>query len=35
MPEMNWPQMGEYMYTAQLPTEEAVFEYIHFVTDRK
>ena len=35
MPEMNWPQMGEYMYTAVLPTEDAVHEYIHFVQDRK
>ncbi len=31
MPQMNWPQMGRYMYTARLETFEEVQEFITFV----
>lgn len=31
MPEMNWPQMGRYMYTARLKTLEEVRQFIAFV----
>lgn len=31
MPEVNWPQMGRYMYTARLKTAEETQEFIDFV----
>ena len=31
MPPMNWPQMGQYMYTARLETFEEAQEFIRFV----
>jgi len=31
MPEMNWPQMGRYMYTARLKTFEETEEFVRFV----
>ena len=31
MPQMNWPQMGRYMYTARLETFEEAQEFIRFV----
>lgn len=31
MPEMNWPQMGRYMYTVRLKTFAEVQEFITFV----
>ena len=31
MPQMNWPQMGRYMYTVRLKTFEEVQEFIQFV----
>ena len=34
MPPLNWPQMGNYMYTAVLPDEEATKEFIAFVQTR-
>ena len=34
MPEVNWPQMGNYMYTAILPDLEATKEFINFVQER-
>ena len=30
MPEMNWPQMGRYMYTARLKTFEEAQEFIRW-----
>lgn len=33
MPEMMVPQMGNQMYTAKVPNEEAVFEFIRFVQE--
>lgn len=33
MPQMNWPQMGRYMYTAKLPSLEAVVEFAKFVQE--
>ena len=34
MPELSWPQMGRYMYTAWLPTEEETLAFIRFVQDK-
>lgn len=34
MPEMYWPQMGRYMYTAKFKTKKEVDEFIHFVQDK-
>ena len=31
MPQMNWPQMGRYMYTAKLPDYKAAQDYLDFV----
>jgi len=31
MPEVNWPQMGRFMYTARLKTQDEVQEFIQFV----
>ena len=31
MPEVNWPQMGRFMYTAKLPTLAAVRKFVAFV----
>lgn len=31
MPQMNWPQMGRYMYTARLTDMDAVTEFVNFV----
>jgi hypothetical protein len=31
MPEMNWPQMGRYMYTARLKTFEETEAFINWV----
>ena len=31
MPQMNWPQMGRYMYTAKFRTFEQTEEFIRFV----
>ncbi len=31
MPRMNWPQMGRYMYTVKLKTQDEVNEFIEFV----
>ena len=31
MPEMNWPQMGRYMYTAKLKTFEETEAFIKWV----
>jgi len=31
MPQMNWPQMGRYMYTAKLPEMKDVEEFVKFV----
>ena len=35
MPQMNWPQMGRYMYTAKLDTLEETEQFIHYVQERK
>ena len=35
MPQITWPQMGRYMYTAKLADEEEAKEFIRFVTERK
>lgn len=35
MPQMNWPQMGRYMYTARLKEEAQVQAFVHFVQERK
>lgn len=35
MPEMMVPQMGNQSYTAKLPTEKEVHQFIEFVTKRK
>lgn len=34
MPEMMVPQMGNQMYTAKVPSQDAVDEFIHFVLDQ-
>ena len=34
MPEMNWPQMGRYMYTARLDTQDEVDQYVSFILTR-
>ena len=34
MPEMMIPQMGNQMYTAKVPSQDAVDEFIHFVLDQ-
>ncbi|MGI6002562.1 MAG: ATP-grasp domain-containing protein [Lachnospiraceae bacterium] len=33
MPELNWPQMGRYMYTVRLDTYDEVQEFVHFTQD--
>lgn len=35
MPKMNWPQMGRYMYTARLNSEEEVHAFFQYVQERK
>ncbi len=35
MPEMNWPQMGRYMYTVKLRTQREVTGFIRFVQQQK
>ena len=35
MPEMNWPQMGRYMYTAKLNTLEETEQFIDYVQAKK
>ena len=34
MPEMNWPQMGRYMSTARLDTQDEVDQYVSFILTR-
>ena len=34
MPEMNWPQMGRYMYTARLDTQDEGDQYVSFFLTR-
>ena len=34
MPPLNWPQMGRWMYTGKLRTEEETLEFIRFVQER-
>ncbi len=35
MPEMNWPQMGRYMYTAKTADLVETWEFINFVQERR
>ena len=35
MPEMSWPQMGNYMYTAKVKSEKDAEDFIRFVQTRK
>lgn len=35
MPELNWPQMGRFMYTVRLESQEQTDEFIRFVQDER
>lgn len=35
MPEISWPQMGQWMYIAKCPTEKATHEFINFVEEQR